>query len=195
MNFKKISLVGKYGGGGYVKVNKADYPELSRYVWWSTKAGYAYRQENGKNIYMHQYLCRTKKGMTTDHINNNKRDNRRENLRVCIRRNNLINKGLQSNNTSGYRGVYWVKANRNWRAEITYNEKHIHIGTFANILDAASAYDKVAKRLFGKYARLNMAKETKPTIKDQCDELIRGVESFQMSLKGVPDFNQPELDF
>jgi len=35
----------------------------------------------------------------------------------------------------------------------------------------------------------------KPTIKDQCDELMRGVESFQMSLKGVPDFNQPELDF
>lgn len=35
----------------------------------------------------------------------------------------------------------------------------------------------------------------KPTIKDQCDELIRGVESFQMSLKGIPDFNQSELDF
>jgi hypothetical protein len=55
---------------------------------------------------------------------------------------------------SGFKGVR--KKHNRWRAEISFNNKTIHLGVYDNILDAALAYDNAAKKYFGEYARLNL---------------------------------------
>jgi hypothetical protein len=63
-----------------------------------------------------------------DHINGDRTDNRIENLRAATNYQNSLNKGLQSNNTSGVKGVSWDKAKKKWHAQLTYNGKHRHLG-------------------------------------------------------------------
>lgn len=65
-----------------------------------------------------------------DHINRNKLDNRKCNLRVCDMKVNSINRDLQSNNTTGHKGVYCDKKAGTWNARVTVDGKTIHLGTF-----------------------------------------------------------------
>jgi len=108
---------------------------------------------------LHRLLMDPPKGMMIDHINHNGLDNRRENLRICTRAENGRNRGKQKNNTSGYKGVYWAKSNKRWRAQIKKDNKLIHIGMFDILEEAARAYDAKAKELFGEYAQLNFPEE------------------------------------
>lgn len=70
----------------------------------------------------------------------------------------MVNGKLKVNNSSGYRGITWDKINNKWRAEITKNYKCYKLGRFSCIKKAAKAYDIMAKKLFGDYARLNFPK-------------------------------------
>lgn len=74
-----------------------------------------------------------------DHIDRNPRNNDPENLREADKVINSINRGLQSNNTSGVRGVGWSKASRKWRAYIKCEGVTKHLGVFDEFEDAASA--------------------------------------------------------
>lgn len=79
-----------------------------------------------------------------DHINQNKLDNRRENLRLVNRQINACNskKNLKS------KGVYFDKARQNYRAEIYINKKKVSLGRFATYEEARKAYvDAKNKRL------------------------------------------------
>lgn len=90
-----------------------------------------------------------------DHINRNKADNRFSNLRECDVQQNLINRAIQKNNTSGYKGVSWFHKRSKWVCSIKYNRKTIYIGTFDCKREAARAYNKKAKEIFGEFAYLN----------------------------------------
>ena len=129
---------------------------LSQWNWFYHK-GYAARhtRRSGKSItiWMHRVILNTPNDFDTDHINGNSLDNRLENLRVCTMSQNQANRGKNSNNTSGYKGVCWSKSNKNWIAFIRINGKRKHLGSFSNIIDAADAYEKAAQKIFGKYAR------------------------------------------
>lgn len=96
-------------------------------------------------IYMHALLNKTPTGFVTDHINGNKLDNRKENLRTATSSQNGINRGKQINNTSGHKGINWY-ANA-WVAEIKVNQKKIHLGRFKNIDDAVAAR-KAAEQIY-----------------------------------------------
>ena len=91
-----------------------------------------------------------------DHINQIRDDNSLINLRDCTQSENLGNQKKQTNNISGYKGVYWEKNNNKWKAQIGHNRKRIHLGRYDRKEDAAAAYDKKALELFGKFAALNM---------------------------------------
>lgn len=89
-----------------------------------------------------------------DHVNLNKLDNRIENLRECNNSQNQINTGLLKTNTSGYRGVSFEKASQKWLSAIKVNKKRIIIGRFDKKEDAAIAYAKTSKSLFGEFSRV-----------------------------------------
>jgi len=90
-----------------------------------------------------------------DHINGDKLDNRRVNLRPANPTEQQANTPKPKNNTSGYKGVTWVAANRKWQAHLRYQRKLRHIGYFATPEEAALAYNEEARRLFGEFCRLN----------------------------------------
>lgn len=77
-----------------------------------------------------------------DHIDGNPSNNMIENLRVVDRYGNNTNCKIKGNNTSGCTGVWWHSANRKWIAEIKSHGKKMHIGSFANLEDAAEARKK-----------------------------------------------------
>ena len=97
--------------------------------------------------------------MHVDHINGNPLDNRKSNLRICTNAENQRNRGVNKNNTSGYKGVCWAKQNKKWKARIKHNGKLIHLGYYKDKEEAARAYDKKAKELHGEYAYLNFPDE------------------------------------
>lgn len=113
-----------------------------------------------KNVSLHRDIMGvTDKSLVVDHINGDTFDNRRVNLRVCTHSENMRNRVKSSNNTSGYKGVSFVKAKAHykpWRAFITdTNKKKIHLGYYATKEEAAEAYNARAVIYHGEFANLN----------------------------------------
>lgn len=147
------------------------FEEINRDKWYLGDMGYARRQyrlgetEKGKHIfeYMHRRIIGAKKGETTDHINRNKLDNRKENLRLVSRAENEFNKPVGRNNKSGYKGVckWFVKRKDGsdlstpWRAYYKDKNKQVHIGSFKTAKDAAIAYNQTILKVRGPFAFLN----------------------------------------
>ena len=102
---------------------------------------------------MHHVILPLKDGLQVDHINGNRLDNRKENLRLVTKSQNMMNRGVQKNSTSGYKGVNEHQGK--WRAYILENGKQKHLGVFEDKKEAARAYNKMAKLLHGEYAVLN----------------------------------------
>lgn len=124
---------------------------------WFCYNGYAARnlprnKHRLRKLFMHHLIISPPDGMEIDHKNRNRSDNRRDNLRVCSHSQNIMNRDILPNNTSGKKGVSWDKVNNKWRAVIKYNYKYIHIGRYNNIEDASDAFHKKAKELFGEFA-------------------------------------------
>jgi len=93
--------------------------------------------------------------MFIDHIDGNKGNCCKSNLRICRQTDNNRNVGVKSNNQCGYKGVYWASDRGKWRSEITVDRKHIHIGSYDTAEEAARAYDKYALFYFGEFAKTN----------------------------------------
>lgn len=133
-----------------------DYEKLNLYYWRFEKStGYFQSNINGKSIYMHRFILGLNHGskMCVDHINRDKSDNRKLNLRLCSKQQNGINKISPNQAIGKYRGVTKVK--RKYSASITFNYKRYHLGYFDTPEKAAIAYNKKAKELFGDFAVLN----------------------------------------
>lgn len=134
-------------------IDDDDFNIVSQYSWHMQSKGYA---ASNKRHLMHRIIMRAKSGQMIDHINGNKLDNRKSNLRLCTNSQNHMNKPKTSiKKTSKYKGVYWCSAKKTWRSDIKINRKKIHIGSFKNEDLAAIAYNKVAKELHGDFALLN----------------------------------------
>jgi hypothetical protein len=118
----------------------------------------AIKSENGKqkHQYIHQFIIGTpEKGLEIDHIDGNKLNNQKINLRVVTHQQNMMNKRKLTKGFSIYKGVYLDKRNQKWNVKICINWERIHLGTFTNEEDAGRAYDIGAIKYYGEYARLN----------------------------------------
>ena len=93
--------------------------------------------------------------LKVDHKNNNRSDNRIENLQLATHAENTRKCIMRKNNTSGFKGVTYSKSIRKWISQIRINGKSKTLGSFDNPEDAADAYDKKAVEIFGKYAITN----------------------------------------
>lgn len=119
---------------------------------WCFNNGYAVRNKlwrSGKPqgiIWMHRIVNNTPENKETDHINRNRLDNRKENLRSVNSSQNAINKGLRKDNTSRITGVNLFR-NGKWRTYITINRKTIHLGYFKSIEEAIFTR-KEAERIY-----------------------------------------------
>lgn len=97
---------------------------------------------------MHRLILDVRSKMDIDHINGDGLDNRRCNLRVVSRADNLINTGAFSSSKSGVRGVCWYPAYSKWRAYIMVDRKTKTLGYFDLIEDAAAARKAAEDRYF-----------------------------------------------
>jgi len=108
-----------------------------------------------KQELMHRIILKPFKGWEVDHIDGNGLNNQRGNLRICKHRNNQMNRRKHIIGTSQYKGVSWDKDKQRWRASISVNGKRRRLGSYKKEKDAASAYNKAAKLIYGEYANLN----------------------------------------
>lgn len=150
----------KVGKDKYAIVDNEDFSFLNRVFWRVNKDGYArttFQVKSGvrKDITMHRLILNPYTENQIDHINNDRLDNRRQNLRVCLLKENVFNRSKGKGKSSQYKGVGRYKRTGQWQARICFEGKLMHLGMFEKEEDAAEAYNKAAKKYFGKYAWLN----------------------------------------
>lgn len=153
---KKIPL----SKGKFAVIDDEDFDKIGSVKWHLSSNGYAVSTtheyiDGFRKTYhpsMHSLINRTPRGKSTDHINGDKLDNRRSNLRTCTQSQNMANRGHQVNNKSGYKGVYWAAGK--WTAQIRLKGETIYLGRSSDIKEAARMYNKAAQKYHGEYARL-----------------------------------------
>jgi hypothetical protein len=140
-------------------VDDEDFEHYSKFNYYTHSEGYAVREEwnggNKKRFRMHREIMNTPKGMDTDHINGDRLDNRRENLRICTRSENLRNSRKRPGNSSDYKGVSFFKPTQSWRSYINFEGKQHSLGYYNTPEEAAIRYNEAAKKHFGEFAYLN----------------------------------------
>lgn len=123
-------------------VDDADYEALSAFKWHVLRGrnvNYATRTGGSR---MHREIMNPPGGMVVDHINGDGLDNRRSNLRICTRSQNLRGFQTPRDTASGFRGVYWVPHVKKWRVRVD-------LGLFESVEDAAQAYNNATRHYFG----------------------------------------------
>ena len=132
-------------------IDADDYDRVKN-VCWYMKHGYVLGCINGKEVNLHRFLTDCPKDAIVDHINQNKADNRKSNLRIVNHSQNNMNKPMQKNNTSGFVGVNYHKKNKKWTASISVNHRQIYLGSFSVMQDAIEARKKAEARYFGAFS-------------------------------------------
>lgn len=142
--FNNYSVV---NGIVYVELNKNqtmicdtdDWERLGYIKWNVYKAGYATGRDSvtGKTVFFHCEVIGRKDGLVVDHINHNKLDNRKSNLRLVPQRVNMLNKLIIPNAKSGVPGVSFHHGK--WEAKVWVHKKPIKLGRFDNMEDAVRA--------------------------------------------------------
>lgn len=132
-------------------VDDEDYEHLSSFTW-RLVTGYA--ASTDKSIMMHSIIIAVPIRCVVDHIDGNKLNNQRSNLRVATRSQNGANRRMSRNNKSGYKGVH-MRYDNKYQVTIVVNAKRICLGTFTNPKLAALCYDEEARKQFGAFAATN----------------------------------------
>ena len=143
-----------FHSGGEFSFDADDLPLILCHTWHYGKRGYPATHVNRKTVVLHRLLFPDIDG-EIDHINGDKLDNRRANLRVCTHQQNAYNQQRRRTNTSGYIGVSRARGPDSFEAYIHHHGRKYHLGVFPSSPAAARTRDCVAKLLFGEYARLN----------------------------------------
>ncbi len=143
--------------GKVALVDDEDFDLVNRYQW-RFDSGYAKTgqyKDNTRHNMAELIKGVLPKGVIWDHIDTNKLNNQKLNLRESTQQQNGLNRGLNKNSTSKMKGVFLCSSTGKWRAQITPNGKKISLGRFTSLEEAALAYNKKAKELFGEFAYQN----------------------------------------
>lgn len=131
--------------GKWATVDGVDVPIVGRHLWASHNAGYAYTWIARKCVLLHRLLCPTDKPHI-DHVNGDKLNCRRDNLRPATESRNGLNRtALNKNNSSGVRGVCFDRSRNLWTVGLKVNRKRRFIGRFASLEVAKQAYSAALK--------------------------------------------------
>lgn len=127
-----------------VLIDDDAFERVSKLAWWITPQGYAVtRPPSGsrarKTVSMHRFIINAPDGSEVDHINRNKLDNRKCNLRLCTHSENCRNEGKRRGCSSQHRGVSWNKRKGRWQVVIRVNGKLEWRGWYESEAEAAEA--------------------------------------------------------
>lgn len=146
---------------GFALIDDEDFELVSQHKWRIQQGnhtdyakGNIKRAGKGTTMYMHRLLMGEPKDKGIDHIDGDGLNNQRENLRICTRSQNQMNR-QKTRGSSQFKGVSWNKDRGKWLAQIKKDGKRQHLGRYDSLVDAARAYDKAALELFGEFAYLN----------------------------------------
>lgn len=144
-----IQAKGKRGGTIIVDDDRTDLLKVS---WNVDETGYPNGWYDGKVRRMHTLVVGDiPKGLYIDHINRNRLDNRRDNLRVVTPSQSNLNKRPRANTSSTYRGVSLDKRTKKWVAKFG----KMWLGRHSTEESAALAYNSAALKFAPEYAILN----------------------------------------
>ncbi len=152
---KEIDLAGR----ARAIVDDKDYEALSQHKWCLFN-GYAGRYEGGRLVLMHRLINGTPKGVTTDHINCNKLDNRRANLRDATSSQNSMNRPTVRCGAK-VKGAWFdrsAKGRKKWRSSIEISGVKRYLGYFLTEEEAAAAYAQAAQDAQGTFAHSSTQK-------------------------------------
>lgn len=145
--------------GHRIVVDDEDFEYLNSFTWRVVRSGIRgkrYARQNKTGLSLARILMKPTRNMIVDHINHNTLDNRKENLRLCSRTENNRNRlKTKKKCSSKYKGVCRNKLANKWGSYIGYRKKMRFLGYYDSEKEAAQAYDKKAKELFGEFASLN----------------------------------------
>lgn len=166
--YNTYDLSGEYGIGYTTKgeafyFDLEDYDKIKDYCWTIRNNGYvtAYCPTTMNHILLHRLIMNCdNNNLYIDHIHGNKtrNDNRKSNLRIATPSQNMMNKPLLKNNTSGVTGVSWNKRKGKWESYITIDDKRKGLGYFSNFDDAVAARKAAEEKYFGEYSYENSMK-------------------------------------
>jgi hypothetical protein len=139
---------------GIALIDIEDIDKVKKYKWHLNSDGYVVSlDENNKFISLHYLVLGIEhykeKKMKIDHIDRNPLNNRKYNLRKATNQQNGMNRNLHKNNTSGIMGVCWDNTNKDWIAQLKYNNKNIRAGHFDIKENAIIARLKLELKYFG----------------------------------------------
>lgn len=138
-------------------IDSEDVDKIKGYKWGLSDKGYV-RTRLKKGMLQIQHIVlgvKPNRERQIDHRNRNPLINQKTNLRLCTAIGNNRNKSKPKNNKSGYKGVYWNKESKKWRAIIRVNKKAIHLGLFKDKTKAAVVYNEAAIKFHKEFACLN----------------------------------------
>lgn len=138
-----------------VMVDDQDYEWLNQYYWQANKQLCVNTKINGVRVLIHRLILNPDKNIEIDHIDGNRLNNQRSNLRLATSSQNKCNRGPRKDCVSGYKGVSWHKQNKKWTARIMGDGKYRYLGLFLNIQDAVNAYNQAAIKYQKEFAFIN----------------------------------------
>ena len=138
------------GNGDFDIIDIDDRYLIYGYTWWRHKKGYACAKIDGQQWKLHRWILEpVPAGLQVDHIDRNKANNSRDNLRLVTPSGNNRNQGKKPGSTSIYRGVSWNKERHKWRVMCWLGtgeaRRNKTIGEFLDEKEAALAYDKFCR--------------------------------------------------
>lgn len=139
-------------------IDAADAPILAGVNWTASvnpRTVYGYRKDgHGINIVLHRLIMGAGPHVEVDHVDGDGLNCRRSNLRIASHAENMRNRRLSRDNTSGVKGASFVKATGTWQANIRKDGKQYNLGRFGCRTAAALAYAKASRELHGEFGRV-----------------------------------------
>lgn len=137
-------------------VDKDDLDLIIQYKW-CLSHGRPATFIKGKNLYLYQLILgKQPRNKEIDHIDNNPLNNRKSNLRIVTRSQNMMNVKTKNNNTSGKTGVHFRKDRNKWTARIQVDRKQIILGIFKTRQNAVKARKRAELKYFGEFAHKDL---------------------------------------
>ena len=164
--FNKYDLSNDEYGIGYTAntneqflFDKEDFDLIKNFCWSVSAYGYiCCTRRHNTSVLLHRLVVNADNDKLVDHKNHNTFDNRKSNLRIVDKSQNMMNRRIAKNNTSGVTGITWRNDSNKWRVRIQVNNKSISIGSYDTIEDAIEARNKAEEKYFGEYSYANSMK-------------------------------------